>query len=124
MQTFQSEFFAIELIKKLINSPTIGVTHHTISNTNSPVDFSISDIIFDVKCAKPSLINATRKQKVWDFDLKHLKQYCDYIILIGLQNDMPEKVFLVPSKDLAMRHIRISILGNSKWHEYEVWRKA
>jgi hypothetical protein len=121
-QTFISEFFAIELIKKLMNTPTLSANHHTVSNTNSPIDFSLADITFDVKCASPTLVSATKKQKVWDFDLKHLKQYCDYIILIGLIDDTPQRVFLIPSNDLSLRHIRISIVGQSKWHAYGIWQ--
>jgi hypothetical protein len=120
-QTLTSEKFGIKVIEEVVGGEAI---HHTAINSNSPIDFELNGLSFDVKYANPSMVSSHKTLPLWDFDLKHLKEYCDYMVLIGMKNFAPVRVFLVPNDRRAKRHIRVSIDGSSKWNEYVVWSRS
>jgi hypothetical protein len=70
---------------------------------------------------------------VWDFDLRvsswengkskkgGLPKIIDtFYLLLGLENNEPSKLFLMPAMDIKTTHIRIPVSGKSKYYKYVI----
>jgi len=99
------------------------IEHLTENDPISKVDLKFGNITFDIKYASPTLTSRQKKQGLWDFDLRKKGQdkYCDFYLLIGIQNGIPRQVFLVAFDKAPTRHIRISVQGISKYQEYRIF---
>jgi hypothetical protein len=121
VDTLVSEKFAIKILARYFRVRPEDITHVTSFDSDNPIDIIFRNVRYDVKFSNPTIIDRDTKDKIWDFDIRGKKDYCDYLILIGMLNYRPMKLFLVPAKGAPLRHIRVSITGKSKWHDYTIW---
>lgn len=72
-----------------------------------------------IKVSSAVITDPTKKIPSWDFDVREYRDG-DYLLLIGMKDDLPLRAFLIPIIKVPKAHIRISIEGQSKYHEYEI----
>jgi hypothetical protein len=110
------------------------VKHLTKENPIADYDLQFNGQRYDVKYANPTITSSDRKIPVWEFYLRKMRdgkrvnkneKYCDFFICIGFLRGIPSRIFLIPFEKVKTRSIRISISGNSKYHDFEIttmWR--
>lgn len=134
-KTFLQNFLTqkLKLHLRLKEEPK-GFTDVLNTVTEKPIQTMIIDgKRFDVKLSNPIKMSSDTRKKIWDFDLRRdfwkegkMKKEslenppCDYYILVGLEDDVPKKVFLLPSSSAPTSHVRISIEGLSKYYKYAI----
>lgn len=123
IKTFVSERFAINILSDYHRINKKNIRHLTAEKGNSKIDLMLNNKTYDVKYSNPTLTNSSRTTLVWDFDIRGKKDYCDFLLLIGMIKGRPLKVFLVPGLNIPAHHVRISINGESKYHKYLIWSK-
>jgi hypothetical protein len=102
------------------------IKHLSSKKPSAPYDLECRGLKYDVKISSPCLTSKSKKQAVWDFNLRKGEHWrpqnneCDFFILIGMKNSIPWRVFLLPSKEAPGTHVRVSIIGKSKYHQYEI----
>lgn len=87
--------------------------------------------VYDIKTSNPVFTQKEKKAPVWDFDLrgsawkdgrnhkiKKSSPTCDFYILIGMIENNPERIFLLPSSPAPSSHIRIALKGESKYNQF------
>jgi len=120
------EKYALYRLAEHLKIPINDIRHVSQVNIISPHDLEIGETKYDVKVSSPVLTGKTKTQRIWDFNLRkgnrrRAKQNeSDYYVLVGMKNGIPSKVFLVPSSALPGTHVRISIVGISKYHIFEI----
>lgn len=121
------ERYAIYKLAEYLKIHPKSIKHLTKKNIVAISDAEYNGKKYDIKFAIPSLPNKEKKIAIWDFDLhKQLKGKIvghfgsDYLLCIGMLKGIPSKIFLIPTDIAPKRHLRISIKGKSKWHEYEI----
>lgn len=90
-------------------------------------------VTFEVKVCNPSIVGKFMGTPTWDFDVRmnvskkgkknrvlREAHRCDYYILMGLIDDAPEQIFIIPSYKVPKSHVRISISRRSKYHKYVI----
>jgi hypothetical protein len=128
-----------EIIQKVANSFRIQthlIDSSTFRNPKSPYDLVFARKRYQIKMANPSLSSKKKLYKIWDFDVRKNETYdnrnhkkarieidCDYFILVGMEEDIIQKMFLLPVSESPSSHIRISIEGYSKYQKYEIKEK-
>ncbi len=122
-ETYESELFAKSVVAEHVGMDESAIQHVSADNLQSPFDFQIHGLKFDVKFSSPTHCDSTDKTFVWDFDIRYKTNYCDYLILIGMEDNAPRAVFAVPFEISPHRHLRVSVHGFSKWHKYQIWGK-
>jgi hypothetical protein len=75
-----------------------------------------------VKTSNPVIINKEKKEAIWDFDFRNIKLRGehDHYLLLGLKDNEPDRLFLIPPWVQIPSHIRISITGSSIYEQYEI----
>ncbi len=121
LDTLVSEKFAIKVLRDRYHIPSGDIEHITAEDADNPIDLRYRGLTFDVKFSNPQLTSQDKTQKAWDFDIRGKHDYCDYFLLVGMINYRPKSVFLVSAAGAPRHHIRVSIQGHSKWHEYKIW---
>lgn len=119
-KTKRSEIFGIKILREKIGGKKL--VHHTLVKGDSPIDFTLDNNTYDVKYSNPVFIKQKQTIPIWGFDLRNKKDYCDFLLLIGMIKGEPKQIFLLPTYGLPKRNIRISIFGVSKWHKYRIWK--
>ena len=121
------EKYAIYKLAEHLGIPANKIRHLTLKNVTSVADAEYEGEKYDIKFAIPTLPNKSKRIAIWDFDLhkrlngKMVGHYgSDYLICVGMLKAIPAKVFIVPTNIAPKRHLRISIQGKSKWHEFEI----
>lgn len=122
------EKYAIQrvILSKVWKKNILVLEHLTENNPTGSYDFELEGKKYDVKYAHPGLTNKEKKIPIWSFDLRKKENRiagiieCDYFVLLGLLNGLPQKVFLIPSNKVPTSNVRISIKGKSKYYQYEI----
>ena len=116
-----SERFAIKILSSHLKLPLKKFYHVTEIDNQSPVDFICLGQTYDVKFSNLCIVSHRKIVPIWDFDLRGKTDYCDWFVLIGMEDDNPISIYLVPAHVAPTRHLRISAAGKSKWTEYKIW---
>jgi hypothetical protein len=122
-EVLASERFAINVLSDFVGVDPRYIKHMSATDETYPIDLQLHNLTFDVKYSSPTFDSKNKTLPLWDFDIRNKIDYCDYFILIGMENERPSAVFAVPGHVAPVRHLRISISGRSKWHAYKVWGK-
>lgn len=120
-ETLIAEKFVIQKLSKYFNRPEEDFDHLSEKNFTSVTDIQLDDKKFDVKFSNPVLINKDKTKRIWDFDMRGKSNYCDFLVLVGIRHNRPDKIFLMKADGAPIHHIRVSITGESKYNEYLIW---
>lgn len=123
---FYEQYAIYRLAEYLKIEPKL-IKHLSKENVISPHDLEYNHLKFDVKYSHPVLTSRKKKAMYWDFNMRkqsngnrrgHDGTYCDFFVLIGMKNGIPQSVYLVPMSSAPTNHIRISVKGESKYSKY------
>lgn len=125
---FYEQFGIYKLAEHYKVSPNSFV-HVSKSQPTSPYDVLHKEkkIRFDIKISSPVKVSSKKRVFTWDFNLRKVTQgkrkgqdgvYCDYFLLVGMKNAVPDKIYLIPCAEAPTNHIRIPLSGNSKYTFY------
>jgi hypothetical protein len=91
------------------------------------------DSFYEVRVSSPVPYAKDNRSTVWDFDLRGNKwvngrnvkiertqTLCNFYLLIGLRENKPFKIFLLPAEKAPPSHVRITLTGRSKYYQYEI----
>lgn len=123
------EQFGIYKLAEHYKLPPSEFVHLSKENPTSNCDVKHKDkgITYDIKISHPVKVSTKKKTYYWDFNLRKVtmgkrhgqnKTYCDYFLLIGMKNGIPDKIYLIPCSNAPTNHIRISVNGESKYSHY------
>ena len=127
---FYEEYAKFRLAQYWGISPDV-ITHLSKINASSDYDLLFGEIKIDVKTSSPVVVKKNRTP-IWDFSLRKVKNRkrkgqnneCDYFLLVGMKNGIPNSVYLVPSVEAPTNHIRIPLTKTSKYEKYKMTDKA
>lgn len=122
-KTIYFEEFCLKKLAKHLRISEIEVYHKTKDKGDASYDLENGNIKYDVKYSNLSRVRKDEDYFVWDFDIRYKTEYCDYLLLLGLENNEPKKLFLVPLEDAPSRRIRIKPSKSYKWEYYLIWQK-
>lgn len=103
------------------------IIHKTIKDKTYYYDILADGKKIDVKYSFPALINKKKKLPIWDFDLRkgdkkdRTHTNLDYFLCFGVIENIIKRAFFIPFKSAQIKHLRISIYGNSKWNSFLIW---
>lgn len=122
-ETLLAESFVITKLALYFHENNIeNFIHESKIKPSYPYDISYFGKRFDVKFSNPVIVNRTRHQRVWDFDIRGKSDYCDYFVLLGVRHNRPDTLFLINAKNAPKHHIRISIVGKTKYNANVIWK--
>jgi len=104
------------------------IIHLNKINAVSPYDLQHKETKFDVKFSSPCVVVKNRSA-IWDFSLRKRhsgkrcgqKQECDFFLLVGMKNAIPQSIYLISSDCCPTNHIRIPLTKNSKYEKYLIF---
>lgn len=125
--------FAKEKLAKHLDIDSSEIKHLSINDPSSPHDLEYNGQRYIAKIARPGLASKYEKALIWDFDVRGDKWengrnikvgrpagICDFYILIGIKNNIADRVFLIPFDESPASHVRISVEGISKYSRFEI----
>lgn len=121
------EQFAIYKIAEKLGIKASEIQHISKENPTATFDLKYNNFKFDVKYSHPVVTKKKGKMRYWDFNLRKVingkrvgnyKEYCDFYFCIGMQNGIPKKIFMIPIKEAPTSHIRISVMGDSRYNQF------
>ena len=122
-ETYKAEVFAIKILSEFLNVNEKEFEHLFLKNKIAPFDIKFNNLKYDVKFANPTLSDSKKSIKSWTFDIRHKQNYCNFLVLIGMDENLPMKLFLIPAINIPKKHLRVSINGKSKWHRFQIWER-
>lgn len=126
------DFIRLKLAEHLHTNPT-KVEHISIDSPQQSFDLRLNGNTYSIKFCNPVTISRNRQKLFWDFDLR--KNFwrdgktqksskdtdpSDFYILVGMIDNTPKKIHLIPADKTPTAHVRIVVDGKSKYKEYEI----
>lgn len=129
---FLNDYILLKLAYHLKCEPR-DITVRSMQKPTAHFDLVYQGETYAIKLSNPVIIAKNDAIRWWDFDVransyqdkknKRLKRegnICDYYLLIGMENNIPQKMFVIPAEKTPTSHVRISVKGKSKYSQYEI----
>jgi hypothetical protein len=119
-KTLASEKLAKRLLVECRGFNPYAIKHLTAKNGCSTADLEYKGLCYDVKYSNA---HPQRNSMMWDFCLRGKgADNCDFLILLGLDQNVLKRAFLIPDGEVLNRHrIRVPVYGDSKWYKYTMY---
>lgn len=127
---FLHDFILLKLAYHLKVDPQ-SIQVNTFESSVSNFDLVYDGKTYEIKMSNPVFTSKNKTKRIWDFDVrtnlwsggknKRLvkdRHTCDYYLLIGMINNVPQKMFTIPAEITPTSHVRISVSGKSKYQQY------
>lgn len=129
---FLRDFIIAKLAYHLQTNP-VNIKVRSFDNIVSEYDLSFNGKTYVIRLSNDVYFDKKRDLKVWDFDVRENSwkerknkrvsrkiDSCDYYILVGMVNNIPKEMFVIPLEKTPKSHVRISVSGRSKYRKYAV----
>jgi len=113
------EKYALLKLAEHLNVLPSNIKHVSESDYTSSYDLFYNGNRYDVKMSSPVVVKKGAK-KIWDFAIRNKSKACDFYLMLGFLNGIPQSVFLIPEDVCPNYHLRLSIRGNSKYNKYKI----
>lgn len=129
---FLHDFILLKLAYYLRIDPS-DITVRPMDNLRANFDLVYKGKKYVIKMSNPIFLAKSEHVRFWDFDVRsgyytngrnkriaRDQNLCDFYLLIGMENNVPQEMFLLPVDKVPLSHVRISVDGESKYKQYAI----